>query len=177
MRDPCILIVEQDVLVRTPLAEYLRECGYLVLEASSAGEANRTLWNSGNYSHPRLVLAQRVPTAIPFSLRSAEADDTAVTAQMQQILDAYVKERGPIEGLSSATLRIPSLAKDPHPLAAKNLRGRPPRPHQSQFPETGRAPSSDPPVFRQAYRSGSRVRALVNPTYLQTETLPTLSMR
>jgi hypothetical protein len=144
MRDPCILIVEQDVFVRTPLAEYHRECGYLVLEASSAGEANRTLWNSGNYSHPRLVLAQRVPTAIPFSLRSAEADDTAVTAQMQQILDAYVKERGPIEGLSSATLRIPSLAKDPHPVAAKNLRGRPPRPHQSQFPEARRAPSSDP---------------------------------
>ena len=30
MRDPCILIVEQDLLARTPLAEYLRECGYLV---------------------------------------------------------------------------------------------------------------------------------------------------
>jgi hypothetical protein len=29
MSDPCILIVEQDLLVRTPLAEYLRECGYL----------------------------------------------------------------------------------------------------------------------------------------------------
>jgi hypothetical protein len=26
-------------------------------------------------------------------------------------------------------------------------------------------------------RAGSRVRAFVNPTYLQTETLPTLSMR
>jgi hypothetical protein len=29
MSDPCILIVEQDLLVRNPLAEYLRECGYL----------------------------------------------------------------------------------------------------------------------------------------------------
>jgi hypothetical protein len=29
MSGPCILIVEQDLLVRTPLAEYLRECGYL----------------------------------------------------------------------------------------------------------------------------------------------------
>jgi hypothetical protein len=31
MSDPCILIVEQDLLVRTPLAEYLRECGYLAV--------------------------------------------------------------------------------------------------------------------------------------------------
>ena len=45
--DPCILIVEEDLLVRTPLAEYLRECGYLVLEASSAGEA-RTLLEDGS---------------------------------------------------------------------------------------------------------------------------------
>jgi DNA-binding response OmpR family regulator len=33
--------------VRTPLAEYLRECGYLVLEASSAGDA-RTLLEDGS---------------------------------------------------------------------------------------------------------------------------------
>jgi hypothetical protein len=32
-------------------------------------------------------------------------------------------------------------------------------------------------LFSARYRSGSCVRALVNPTYLQTETLPTLSMR
>lgn len=43
MSDPCILLVEQDLLVRTPLAEYLRECGYLVLEASSAGDARAFL--------------------------------------------------------------------------------------------------------------------------------------
>ena len=30
MSDSCILIVEEDLLVTTPLAEYLRECGYLV---------------------------------------------------------------------------------------------------------------------------------------------------
>jgi hypothetical protein len=47
MSDPCILIVEQDLLVRTPLAEYLRECGYLMLEASSAGDA-RTLLEDGS---------------------------------------------------------------------------------------------------------------------------------
>jgi DNA-binding response OmpR family regulator len=46
MSDPCILIVELDLLVRTPLAEYLRECGYLVLEASSAGDARTLLEDS-----------------------------------------------------------------------------------------------------------------------------------
>ncbi|HVJ52327.1 MAG TPA: response regulator [Aliidongia sp.] len=36
---PAILIVDSDILVRHPLAEYLRECGYHVLEASTAAEA------------------------------------------------------------------------------------------------------------------------------------------
>ena len=42
----------------------------------------------------------------PLSLRPARADDTVVTAQLQQILDGYVKERGPIEGLSGAALQV-----------------------------------------------------------------------
>jgi DNA-binding NtrC family response regulator len=40
---PCILIVEPDVLIRHPLAEYLRECGFRVLEAASTAEARRVL--------------------------------------------------------------------------------------------------------------------------------------
>jgi DNA-binding NtrC family response regulator len=42
-RQDCILIVEPDLLVRHPLAEYLRECGYRVLEATSADEARQLL--------------------------------------------------------------------------------------------------------------------------------------
>jgi DNA-binding response OmpR family regulator len=38
-----ILLVESDVLVRHPLAEYLRECGYQVREASNADEARQVL--------------------------------------------------------------------------------------------------------------------------------------
>ena len=34
-----LLIVESDVLVRTAVADYLRECGYTVLEATNVGEA------------------------------------------------------------------------------------------------------------------------------------------
>jgi DNA-binding response OmpR family regulator len=40
---PCVLIVEADILVRHPLAEYLRECGYRTLEARSAAEARALL--------------------------------------------------------------------------------------------------------------------------------------
>src|SRR5258708_21558900 len=42
-RSPCVLIVESDILVRHPLAEYLRNCGYRVLQASNTDEA-RTLF-------------------------------------------------------------------------------------------------------------------------------------
>src|ERR1700710_1406288 len=38
-----VLIVEEDVLVRHPLAEYLRECGYKVAEAVDADEARQLL--------------------------------------------------------------------------------------------------------------------------------------
>jgi len=37
---PTILIVEADILIRHPLAQYLRECGYQVLEAIDATEAH-----------------------------------------------------------------------------------------------------------------------------------------
>ena len=43
MDEPCILVVESDVLIRQPLAEYLRECGYKVIEALNPGEARQLL--------------------------------------------------------------------------------------------------------------------------------------
>jgi DNA-binding response OmpR family regulator len=43
VKEARILIVDADVLVRTPLAEYLRECGYQVLEAANALEAKELL--------------------------------------------------------------------------------------------------------------------------------------
>ena len=38
-----ILVVEDEVLIRLALAEYLRDCGYRVLEASNAAEAKSVL--------------------------------------------------------------------------------------------------------------------------------------
>lgn len=43
MNEPCILLVDAEELVRAPLAQYLRECGYRVLEAINAEEAQRLL--------------------------------------------------------------------------------------------------------------------------------------
>lgn len=43
MQTATVMIVEQDVLVRHPLAEYLRECGYRVLEATQHDEARECL--------------------------------------------------------------------------------------------------------------------------------------
>jgi DNA-binding response OmpR family regulator len=42
----CILIVESDLVVRQPLGEYLRECGFKVIEAVDTDEAT-TILNDG----------------------------------------------------------------------------------------------------------------------------------
>ena len=43
MSEPCLLLVDAEELVRTPLAQYLRECGYRVLEAINSKEAQKLL--------------------------------------------------------------------------------------------------------------------------------------
>jgi DNA-binding response OmpR family regulator len=40
---PSVLLVEGDIVVRHPLAEYLRECGFTVFEASNGDEAKLAL--------------------------------------------------------------------------------------------------------------------------------------
>jgi DNA-binding response OmpR family regulator len=53
--DEHVLIVESDILVRQPLADYLRECGYKVVEAVDAAEARRLI-SEGKF-HIDVVLA------------------------------------------------------------------------------------------------------------------------
>jgi CheY-like chemotaxis protein len=38
-----ILVVEDDVLVRMPISQYLRDCGYKIIEAANADEAMTVL--------------------------------------------------------------------------------------------------------------------------------------
>jgi DNA-binding NtrC family response regulator len=65
---PCILLVECDIIVRNPLAEYLRSCGYRVLEAVNAAEARELL---GAADDIILVLADGdVPEAGGFALQA-----------------------------------------------------------------------------------------------------------
>jgi two-component system, response regulator PdtaR len=42
-QSPTVLVVEDEVLVRMVIADYLRDCGFRVLEASTADEAMRVL--------------------------------------------------------------------------------------------------------------------------------------
>lgn len=42
-----ILVVEQDILVRHPLAQYLRDCGYDVIEVAGEDEAHKALTRPG----------------------------------------------------------------------------------------------------------------------------------
>jgi DNA-binding NtrC family response regulator len=42
-RPVTVLVVESDVIIRTAVSAYLRECGFRVVEASSADEAMRVL--------------------------------------------------------------------------------------------------------------------------------------
>ena len=62
-----VLLVEGDIIVRHPLAEYLRECGFTVFEAANGDEAMRAL------KTPELgiefVLADMTTPGSGFSLR------------------------------------------------------------------------------------------------------------
>jgi DNA-binding response OmpR family regulator len=62
-----VLLVEGDIIVRHPLAEYLRECGFTVFEAANGDEAMRAL------KTPELridfVLADMMTPGSGFSLR------------------------------------------------------------------------------------------------------------
>ena len=60
-----------------------------------------------------LFVGIALSSALTFSPRPARADDAALTAHLQQILDAYVKDRASIEGLSGAALQVDRGAGKP----------------------------------------------------------------
>jgi D-alanyl-D-alanine carboxypeptidase len=63
---------------------------------------------------PGVVSARSIKTVLALALfavalipaTALKADDAALTARLQGVVDAYVKERGPIEGLSGAAFQV-----------------------------------------------------------------------
>jgi DNA-binding NtrC family response regulator len=76
VKTPRILLVEPDILARTPLAEYLRECGFQVLEAADAAEAR--------------TLLEDTSRQVDVVLADIDADDQSVFA-----LARWVRKRLP----------------------------------------------------------------------------------
>ena len=64
---PVVLLVEGDITVRHPLAEYLRECGFTVFEASNGDEARRALTTTNLQID--IVLADMATEGSGFALR------------------------------------------------------------------------------------------------------------
>jgi DNA-binding NtrC family response regulator len=64
---PAVLLVEGDIVIRHPLAEYLRSCGFTVLEAATGDEA-KTLISSDSVQ-VSVVLADMTTAGSGFALR------------------------------------------------------------------------------------------------------------
>ena len=67
MSSPVVLLVEADIVVRHPLAEYLRGCGFTVFEAASGDEAMRAFQSPD--MKIEIVLADMNTPGSGFSLR------------------------------------------------------------------------------------------------------------
>jgi CheY-like chemotaxis protein len=100
-----ILIVEDEVLIRLPLAEYLRDCGYRVFEASNVAEA-------------KAVLDADTPVDLVFSDVNMPGNETGFA------LASWIRQRHPdtkvllTSGIANATRKAEDLCED-GPLLAK----------------------------------------------------------
>jgi len=111
-----LLLVEDDIVVRHPLAEYLRECGFTVFEAASGEEARKAL------STPELgieiVLADMSGCGNGFELRQwIREQGLSVEIILAATVDKAVDHAGKVcnEG--------PALVKPyQHHLVLKNIR-------------------------------------------------------
>jgi CheY-like chemotaxis protein len=65
-----VLVVESDILVRQPIAAYLRDCGYRVLEAVNGTEAREYLAGGRHAVDVALIGVKSVPTESGFALAS-----------------------------------------------------------------------------------------------------------
>ena len=68
-RSDCVLIVDGDVLVRHAIADYLRDCGYTVIEAASVDEAVSVFSESNLEVHAVLCDAEAPGSRNAFQFR------------------------------------------------------------------------------------------------------------
>ncbi len=98
-RTHTILLVERKVLIRMPLAEYLRDCGYRAIEAANGAEA-------------RAVLGSDMPVDLVF------ADANAPGANNGFALATWVRQHHPgvlvllTSGVPDATAKAGELCAD-----------------------------------------------------------------
>ncbi|MCP1914909.1 CheY-like chemotaxis protein [Bradyrhizobium elkanii] len=126
MQATTVLIVEQDVLVRHPLAEYLRECGYRVMEATQHDEARECL-EGGKHCIDVALIDVGGPTGSGFAL------------------SAWIRSNYPtVKTVLGATVgKVLALAGDlceEGPQAAKKLNYRPVLDHIRQLLATRKPP-------------------------------------
>src|SRR6201982_4001209 len=70
MEPATILVVERDILVRQPLTQYLRDCGYRVLEAVNAAEERGAIYSGRGSIDIVLMDVKGVPSERGFALAS-----------------------------------------------------------------------------------------------------------
>jgi len=126
MQTATVLLVEQDVLVRHPLAEYLRECGYRVVEATHHDDARECL-KGGKHLIDVALIDVGGPTGSGFAL------------------SAWIRSNHPtVKTMLGATVgKVLALAGDlceDGPQAAKRLDYRPVLDHIRQLLATRKRP-------------------------------------
>jgi DNA-binding response OmpR family regulator len=65
MRNPYVMLIEADLLVRTPLAQYLGDCGFQMVEAFDAAEA-RAILADASVRIDTILMDADVPEGIGF---------------------------------------------------------------------------------------------------------------
>jgi CheY-like chemotaxis protein len=70
-RQETTLFVEDEVLVRMPIAQYLRDCGYRVIEAANADEAMTVLMQAGGVPGGLVSIVRHVVNHLGMRLAAA----------------------------------------------------------------------------------------------------------
>ena len=119
MRAPLVMLIEPDVLIRTPLAKYLRECGFRVAEVFNVTEARDILANAP-VSIDMILMDADAPEENGFAFRAwVRAHYPGVEVILAGSIERTVKKAGDLceEG--------PALAKPyDHKLVLDEIRAR-----------------------------------------------------